>query len=61
MGHSWVTLFKRLVRDDDGPAAVEYAVMIALILIGIITAVTSFGVGTGGMFSTVRSEMDAHL
>ena len=39
-------LSKRLVRfllDDDGPTTVEYAMMILLVLLAILSAITALG------------------
>jgi pilus assembly protein Flp/PilA len=33
----------RFVKSEDGPTAVEYAVMLSLIIVVCITAVTSIG------------------
>lgn len=42
------------VTSEDGPTAVEYAVMLALILVACITIVTTLGTSTSGTFSTVN-------
>jgi pilus assembly protein Flp/PilA len=44
----------RFLTSDDGPTAVEYAVMLALILVACITIVTSLGTSVSGTFSTVN-------
>ena len=36
----------RLLESDDGPTAVEYAVMLALILLVCLVAIRSFGTTT---------------
>ena len=38
------------LRDEEGPTAVEYAVMLALILSVLITAITGVGTGTNGLY-----------
>lgn len=40
--------------SEDGPTAVEYAVMLALILVACITIVTSLGTSVSGTISTVN-------
>lgn len=45
------------LTSEDGPTAVEYAVMLALILVACITIVTSLGSNISGTFSTVNSTM----
>ena len=40
-----------LARDEGAATAVEYSVMLALILAAIIASVAAVGQGTGGMWS----------
>jgi pilus assembly protein Flp/PilA len=50
------TLLRRaadFLRDESGPTAVEYAVMLALIIVVCITAVTTLGTTTNNTFSYV--------
>ena len=44
-----------LLREEEATTAVEYAVMLALILAGIIGSITAVGQGTGGMWSSDAS------
>lgn len=46
--------------DEDGATAVEYAVMLALILTAIISAVSAVGSGSGGMWGATKGNLDAH-
>ena len=46
----WV---KRFVGSEDGPTAVEYAVMLALIVVVCITAITTLGGNANKVFSNV--------
>jgi pilus assembly protein Flp/PilA len=48
---------KRFLISEDGPTAVEYAVMLALILVACITIVTTLGQSISGTFSKVNSSM----
>ena len=41
------------LRREDGPTAVEYAVMLALIIVVCIAAVTTLGGNAKGVFSNV--------
>jgi pilus assembly protein Flp/PilA len=50
----------RFLRRDDGPTAVEYAVMLALILVMCIGAISSVGGASGGMWGNTRDELSAH-
>jgi pilus assembly protein Flp/PilA len=51
------TSISRFLSSEDGPTAVEYAVMLALILIACITIVTNLGTSVGGTFSTVNGSV----
>jgi pilus assembly protein Flp/PilA len=41
------------LRDDDGPTAVEYAVMLALIIVVCIAAVATLGSDASNTFDNV--------
>jgi pilus assembly protein Flp/PilA len=47
----------QFLAQEDGPTAVEYAVMLALILVACITIVTSLGLSISGTFSSVNSSL----
>jgi pilus assembly protein Flp/PilA len=44
---------KRFLASEDGPTAVEYAVMLALIIVVCIGAVTTLGKNASNVFSNV--------
>jgi pilus assembly protein Flp/PilA len=44
---------KQFMIDESGPTAVEYAVMLALIIVVCITAVTTLGNNANSTFSNV--------
>ena len=48
---------KRFLVSEDGPTAVEYAVMLALILVACITIVTTLGQSVSSTFSKVNNSM----
>jgi pilus assembly protein Flp/PilA len=54
-------LFKSLLRDEDGPTAVEYAVMLALIVAACIGAVHSMAAATAGSFDRSGGELKGVL
>jgi pilus assembly protein Flp/PilA len=54
---NFVKGLKQFVVSEDGPTAVEYAVMLALILVACISIVTSLGTTVSGTFSKVNSGM----
>jgi pilus assembly protein Flp/PilA len=49
----WLRPVYRFLRDEDGPTAVEYAVMLALIIVVCITAITSLGNNAKATFNNV--------
>jgi pilus assembly protein Flp/PilA len=49
----WLAAMKRFLRSEDGPTAVEYAVMLALIIIVCIAAITTLGSSANSVFSNV--------
>lgn len=47
------------MRRDDGPTAVEYAVMLMLIVVVCIASITTLGKNTNAAFSFVGSAIQA--
>jgi pilus assembly protein Flp/PilA len=50
---------RRLFVSEDGPTAVEYALMLALIILVCLTAITSVGTSTQATFTNVGRMRDA--
>ncbi|WP_406696381.1 Flp family type IVb pilin [Singulisphaera sp. Ch08] len=48
---------RQFLVNEDGPTAVEYAVMLALILVACITIVRTLGTSASSTFTTVNSSM----
>ena len=46
------------LKREDGPTAVEYAVMLALIIVVCITAITALGSNANGTFTRVSSVVN---
>ena len=44
---------QQFLHDESGPTAVEYAVMLALIIVVCITAITTLGNNANSTFSNV--------
>ena len=56
------TIAKRLVRflkQEDGPTALEYAVMLALIIVVCIAAIGTVGGQANNTFSTTGAKIEA--
>ena len=47
------------LKREDGPTAVEYAVMLALIIVVCLTAITTLGSNANGTFTTVGNKIVA--
>ena len=47
------------LKREDGPTAVEYAVMLALIIVVCITAITALGTNANKTFTTVGNTIGA--
>jgi pilus assembly protein Flp/PilA len=52
----WVAEF---LQREDGPTAVEYAVMLALIIVVCIAAISLVGSNANATFNTVGSQLGA--
>jgi pilus assembly protein Flp/PilA len=48
---------RRFIRDDDGAALVEYAILVALIAVVAIFFVTSMGTKVSQKFSSIDSSL----
>ena len=54
-----MNMLRRLFTDEDAATAVEYAVLLALILMGMIGAITTFGTETGGLWGGIDGDLQA--
>ena len=48
---------KRFLVSEDGPTAVEYAVMLALIIVVCLTAIQAIGTNASSTFTTVGNQL----
>jgi pilus assembly protein Flp/PilA len=53
LGQHVVNFLKR----EDGPTAVEYAVMLALIIVVCLVAITALGTNANATFTTVSNKI----
>ncbi|QDU37626.1 Flp/Fap pilin component [Maioricimonas rarisocia] len=49
----------RFIRSDDATTSVEYAVLLALILMAVIASVRALGTTSGGMWGSNKTKLDA--
>ncbi|MDB2687245.1 Flp family type IVb pilin [Mariniblastus sp.] len=54
------TIAQRFIRDEDGPTAVEYAIMLALIVLVCIASVIAIGQSAEGVFEAVADGFAAN-
>ena len=53
----WLRCVKEFYRSEDGPTAVEYAVMLALIIIVCLTAISTLGNNANTTFKTIGAKL----
>ena len=51
------TALVRFLKDESGPTAVEYAVMLALIIVVCIAAITALGSNANNTFTKVSNTI----
>jgi pilus assembly protein Flp/PilA len=49
----WIANVERFLYEEEGPTAVEYAVMLALIIVVCIGSIQAVGSGANNTFSNV--------
>ncbi|MEE1876244.1 Flp family type IVb pilin [Altererythrobacter litoralis] len=50
-------MLRAILSDEQGATAIEYGLIVALIAIGLITALQSVGTEVGGTFNTVSDTV----
>ncbi len=50
----------RLIRDKLGATAIEYALIMALIMLALVGGVANFGNALGNMWNNVATEVLSH-
>jgi pilus assembly protein Flp/PilA len=53
----FVTSVKKFLVSEDGPTAVEYAVMLALIVIVCLTAIQAIGTNANAKFNAAADAL----
>jgi pilus assembly protein Flp/PilA len=52
-----LTIFTKLLKNEDGATAIEYGLIAALVAVAAITAMTSVGTSLTGIFNKVSSSL----
>lgn len=52
-----VKKLRQFLRSEDGPTAVEYAVMLALIIVVCLVAINSLGTNASTTFTNVANSI----
>jgi pilus assembly protein Flp/PilA len=47
----------KFITDESAATAVEYAVMLAMIILAVLAAIGTVGTQTGGMWSSIVSNL----
>jgi pilus assembly protein Flp/PilA len=55
----WLEKARRFMVAEDGPTAVEYAVMLALIIVVCLVAITALGTNANKVFSNISLNIAA--
>jgi pilus assembly protein Flp/PilA len=54
---SFVSQLRRFLASEDGPTAVEYAVMLSLIVVVCLAAISSIGTSANSTFQNIASSI----
>ena len=52
------TKVQRFLKSEDGPTAVEYAIMLALIVIVCLTAIQAIGTNASSAFNDIATQLN---
>ena len=54
---AFATKVERFLKSEDGPTAVEYAVMVSLVIIAAIATIKGLGTGLNSTFGNISTEL----
>jgi pilus assembly protein Flp/PilA len=49
----------RFLKSEDGPTAVEYAVMVSLVIVAALATIKGLGTGLNTTFGNISTELGA--
>ncbi len=53
-------MFTNFLREEQAATAVEYAIMLGMILMAVIVSIEAVGQNTNAMCGDIRTEMEDH-
>lgn len=56
---SFITKVQKFMKSEDGPTAVEYAIMLALIIIVCLAAIQSVGTQANSAFQDISADLQS--
>lgn len=54
----FMTKVQKFMQSEDGPTAVEYAIMLALIVIVCLTAIQAVGTAANSSFENITTQLN---
>ena len=54
-----MSIFIKLLKDENGAAAIEYALLVSLIALAAVTAIKTVGLEVSNTFSMIASALDS--
>lgn len=54
---SFLNKVQKFLKSEDGPTAVEYAIMLALIVVVCLTAIQAIGTNASATFQNIADEL----
>jgi len=59
LNHCWKQKVIRFFREEDGPTAVEYAVMLMLMIMSVISVVQAIGGMVEGSYDSSNDQIES--
>jgi pilus assembly protein Flp/PilA len=53
----FMNITKRIIKDEEGAALVEYALLVSLIALACVTALTTLGTAIAALFTEIAGEL----
>jgi len=57
--HKLIAQVRRFLISEDGPTAVEYAVMVGLLVVALISVISGMGASMSSTYTAVSSSLAA--